>query len=210
MPVVVFFVLVFCICLLFIYIFVLCFTFCIHVYVFVWTVPLVCHLKCSYGFFFPFLFSWFSCLSTYLSIESSLIDKEEKYQGKKKKHMGTSSGKLVRLSIGRRNGIKLTKEKNRRYRAQTITDADYADDIALLANAPAQAEFLLHTLKQAAVDIGLHVNADKTECMWFNQRGDTSTLKGSPLKLVEKFTYQGSSVSSTEKDINTQLAKNLS
>ena len=51
--------------------------------------------------------------------------------------MGTSSGKLVRLSIGRRNGIKLTKEKSRRYPAQTITDADYADDIALLANAPA-------------------------------------------------------------------------
>ena len=36
------------------------------------------------------------------------------------------------------NGFKLTKE--RRYPAKTITDADYTDDIALLANAPAQAE----------------------------------------------------------------------
>ena len=43
--------------------------------------------------------------------------------------------------------------------------------------------------------------------MCFNQRGDISTLNGSSLKLVDKFTYQGSSVSSTETDINTQLAK---
>ena len=30
---------------------------------------------------------------------------------------------------------------------------------------------------------------------------------GSSLKLVDKFTYQGSSLSSTEKDMNTRLAK---
>ena len=41
------------------------------------------------------------------------------------------------------NGFKLTKERSRRYPAQTITDVDYADDIALLANARAQAESLL-------------------------------------------------------------------
>ena len=38
------------------------------------------------------------------------------------------------------NGFKLSKERSRRYPAQTITDADYADDIALLANTPAYAE----------------------------------------------------------------------
>ena len=45
------------------------------------------------------------------------------------------------------------------------------------------------------------------ECMGFNQRGDISILKSGPLKLMDKFTYQGSSVSSTKKDINTQPAK---
>ena len=35
------------------------------------------------------------------------------------------------------NGFKLTKERSRRYPAQTIMDTDYADDITLLANAPA-------------------------------------------------------------------------
>ena len=43
--------------------------------------------------------------------------------------------------------------------------------------------------------------------MCFNQAGDISTLEGTSLKLVSKFTYLGSSVSSTEKDINTRLTK---
>ena len=78
---------------------------------------------------------------------------------------------------------------------------------ALLANTPTQAETLLHSLEPAAADIGLHINADKTECMCFNQRGDISTLNSSSLKLVDKLTYLGSSVSSTETNINTWLAK---
>ena len=39
------------------------------------------------------------------------------------------------------------------------------------------------------------------------QRGDIYTLRGGPLKLVDRFSNLGSSVSSTEKDNNTQLAK---
>ena len=100
------------------------------------------------------------------------------------------------------NGFKLAKERSRRYAAQTITDVDYADDLALLANTQTQAESLLHCLERAAGGIGLHVNADKIEYMCFNQRGDISTLKGGPLKLKDKLTYLGSSVSSNEKDID--------
>ena len=51
------------------------------------------------------------------------------------------------------------------------------------------------------------VNAHKTEYMCFNQISYISTLNGSYLKLVNKFTYQGSSVSSTETDIDTLQAK---
>ena len=43
--------------------------------------------------------------------------------------------------------------------------------------------------------------------MCFNQISDISTLNCSSLKLIDKFTYTGSSVSSTETDIDTQLAK---
>ena len=43
--------------------------------------------------------------------------------------------------------------------------------------------------------------------MCFNQTGDISTLGGSSLKLVDKFTFLGSSVSSSEKDIDMRLSK---
>ena len=43
--------------------------------------------------------------------------------------------------------------------------------------------------------------------MCYNQTGDISTLDRAPLKLVDKFTYLGSSVESTEKDIDTRLTK---
>ena len=116
---------------------------------------------------------------------------------------------VLRTSIDKlkENSFKLTKEKSRRYSAKTITDTDCADDIALLANAPALAETLLHSLERAAASIGCHVNVHKTEYMCFNQTGDISTINGSSLKLVDKFLYRGSSVSSTETDINTRLTK---
>ena len=105
------------------------------------------------------------------------------------------------------NGFELTKKRSRRYPAKTITDATYADDIVILANTPNQAETLLHSLERAAAGIGLHVNAHKTEYMCFNQAGNISTLEGTPLKLVDKFTYLGSSVTSTKKDIDSRLTK---
>ena len=101
------------------------------------------------------------------------------------------------------NGFKLTKERSKRYPTQIITKADYADNTALLANIPAQAESLLHSLKRASAGIVLNVNADKTEYMCFNQRSDIFTLNGSSLKLGDKSPYLENSVSSTEKDINT-------
>ena len=41
---------------------------------------------------------------------------------------------------------------------------------------------------------------DDYEYMCFNQAGNISTREGTSLKLVDKFTYLGSSVLSTEKD----------
>ena len=65
----------------------------------------------------------------------------------------------------------------------------------------------LHSLERASTGTGLHVNAHKTEYMCFNQTGDISTIGGSSLKLVDKFTYPGSSVSSTETDIDKRQTK---
>ena len=45
--------------------------------------------------------------------------------------------------------------------------------------------------------------------IYFNQAGDISTLEGTTLKLVDKFTYLGSSVSSIEKDIQAAVVSIL-
>ena len=55
--------------------------------------------------------------------------------------------------------------------------------------------------------LGLYVNAHKTEYMCYNQSSNIATLDEASLKLVDKFTYLGSSVSSTENDIDTRLTK---
>ena len=91
---------------------------------------------------------------------------------------------MLRTSLDKMkdNGFKLAKKRSRKYPAQTITDADYADDIALLANTPAQDKTLLHSLERAAAGIGLHINAHKTEYTCFNKKGDILTLKGGPRK----------------------------
>ena len=77
---------------------------------------------------------------------------------------------VLRTSIDlmKENGFSLVKEWSRWYPAQTIMEADYADDITLLANSPAQTESLLHSLKRVAGGIDLHVNVHKTEYMRFN------------------------------------------
>ena len=95
---------------------------------------------------------------------------------------------VLRTSIDkiRENGFELKKKRSRRYPAKTIIDADYDDDIAILANTPNQAETLQHSLERATAGIGLHINAHKTEYMCYNQTGDISTLDGTSLKLGDK------------------------
>ena len=56
------------------------------------------------------------------------------------------------------------KTRSRQYPAETITDKDYADDLALLSNT--------------------NVSSEKTEFMRFKQDSAFSTLKDKPLKLV--------------------------
>ena len=74
-------------------------------------------------------------------------------------------------------------------------------------NTPTQADSLPHSLEHAAGGIGLYANADKTEDMCFNQRGDFFTLDDDALKQGDKFTYLRNNISFTENDINTHKVK---
>ena len=116
---------------------------------------------------------------------------------------------VLRTSIDliKENGFTIKKARDRQYPAEIITDADYANDIVLLSNTPAQAKSLLHSLEQAAVGIKLNMNANKMEYTCFKWEGTISTLSDGPLKLADKFVFHGSCVSSTKSDVNMHQAK---
>ena len=59
--------------------------------------------------------------------------------------------------------------------------------------------------EEARRQLHKNVASNIEQVLGYNQTGDITTLDGTPLKLVDKFTYLGSSVSSTEKDIDTRL-----
>ena len=58
--------------------------------------------------------------------------------------MGMLHSNVDRSNV--RNVFKLEKARSRRYPLETIINADYTNDLALLPSAPALAEFLLRRL----------------------------------------------------------------
>ena len=65
-------------------------------------------------------------------------------------------------------GFTITPQKSRRVRAKTITDLDFADDIALLSNLIEQAKQLLLAVEKECNAVGLYINAKKTKYMTYN------------------------------------------
>ena len=82
-----------------------------------------------------------------------------------------------------KNSFILKKARSRGYPSKTLTDTNYSENLAVLANTPAQAESLLHSLKQSAGSIGLYVNTNKTITCF--KQGVISTQRGKPLELVD-------------------------
>ena len=57
--------------------------------------------------------------------------------------------------------LKIGGARNRLYPSEIMRDADYADDLTLLTNKPAQVKYLLYNLEQVGWSIGLYWNQDK-------------------------------------------------
>ena len=88
-----------------------------------------------------------------------------------------------------------------------MTNADYSNVLVLFANTPIQAESLQRYREQEARGIGLYVNANKKIDDVLNTEGAISTITNKPLKTEDQFAYHGSSISSTESDVDIRLAK---
>ena len=107
-----------------------------------------------------------------------------------------------------RLGLTLVPRQSRRIGPQTITDLDFADDIALLADNLRDAEELLHRVEAAALKVGLGMNAKKTKAMLYKEApSPIKTLDGSDLEIVHDFKYLGAWIASSEHDFTIRKAQ---
>ena len=89
--------------------------------------------------------------------------------------------------------------------AQYLTDLDFADDLALIAESIKNAETLLQSLEEAAAAVGLLCNETKTEFISTSTSSDTiHSLSGAPIKQVEDFVYLGSHIMESKKDFKSR------
>ena len=82
-----------------------------------------------------------------------------------------------------------------------ISDADFTDDLAILADSTDQPLGVLWILREEAVSVGLQINWDKTKNMAIEPCSSTlnspvSLDRTTSIEAVQRFTYLGSSVSS--------------
>ena len=106
-------------------------------------------------------------------------------------------------------GFTLVPAKSRRVGPICITDAEFADDIALLSNDIKQADELLKRVEKSAMKVGLHMNETKTKVLGVNidTKGKITNNAGCPLETVDDFVYLGAWIESTEHDIKVRKAK---
>ena len=107
-------------------------------------------------------------------------------------------------------GLTLQKSRGRRYPKVTISDADYADDLALFADSCSDADNLLHVLEENANLVGLRVYIRKTQNFNINTDHKLRYVNVSQLKSVDNYTYLGSEISSVDKEIKIRIAKSWS
>ena len=97
---------------------------------------------------------------------------------------------VLRISLDSNNnlGLLLSSRQGSRRPAQYLTDLDFADDLALIAESIKNAETLLQSLEEAAAAVKLLCNETKTEFISTSISSDTiHSLSGVPIKQVEDF-----------------------
>ena len=86
-----------------------------------------------------------------------------------------------------------------------LTDADFADDLALLSDKIGNAEKLLRILETAAASVGLYMNTAKTKFIAVNTEKKITAQNGCDLEQVNDFNYLDSKIISSENDIQVSI-----
>jgi hypothetical protein len=94
---------------------------------------------------------------------------------------------------------------------EPLTDLDYADDIAVIAENPQQLQRQLERLATSAASVGLKISVEKTKLLFGPQTPRAPILlNGQALEVVENFCYLGSHISSDGRsttEIRSRIAK---
>ena len=78
----------------------------------------------------------------------------------------------------------------------SLTDLDFADDIAMLSTSLQHLQEMTTKLQEIAAKIGLRINCPKTKIMHSLQStNQTITIENEPLEQVQHFQYLGSYIS---------------
>ena len=91
-----------------------------------------------------------------------------------------------------------------------LTDLDFADDLALIAESSNAIQEMSCSLEVNAAKVGLRISSEKTKAMQIGNGGQLNQIivNGIPVENVNRFTYLGSKLSSdgqVEADINTRM-----
>ena len=117
---------------------------------------------------------------------------------------------ILRMSVDQipDKGLEVQPRRSSRYPARHLTDADFADDLALISGSLANAQSLLSSLEKAANCVGLYLNESKTEylnhCQIIDSDFSIKTINGRELKCVQDYKYLGSFISDSVKDFKTR------
>ena len=111
-------------------------------------------------------------------------------------------------------GFTIEARKSRRIPARTVTDLDFADDIALISDLVSEAQELLLSVEKECNKVGLQINAEKTKFMSYNitedielKLGDDTIIKRAETGTKEQdFKYLGSWVDNSYKDLKVRKA----
>ena len=118
----------------------------------------------------------------------------------------------MRKAIEEQFGFTITPKQSRRIQAKTITDLDFADDIALLSDMIEQARKLLLAVERECIAVGLDINAKKTKFISYNTMEEFQLLlaDGTCIKRAvtqagtQDFQYLGSWIDNTWQDIKVR------
>ena len=116
---------------------------------------------------------------------------------------------VLRMSMEPTLGIQTRPRQSRRQPARMLTDLDFANDLALLANTVVNAQKLLSSLEEAAAEVELLINQKKTKymCICADSAPETSVrVRKGEIDQVDDFCYLGSNVRNSERDMKVRKA----